>query len=290
VSPIKVSIGVCVKNSASIIKDAIESIIDQDYPPEFMETIFVDDGSKDGTLSVIRSYFPRMPMNCKIFHHEWQGLGYSRNVVVHNAAGEYIIWVDGDMSLAKDFVRKQVKFMDENPAVAIGKGRYGILPQISLAAFLENVEALVQLLDNNKKIDKPLGTGGSIYRVEAIRNVGGFDVNLKGAGEDIDAEHKLSASGWLLETTPAEFYEKRRNSWKGLWNEYYWHGAGGRKIIRKISPQTMLSRTFPPTILLTVILRSCSGYKLTAKKSVFLLPLQWIFKRTAWVLGFALNK
>jgi glycosyltransferase involved in cell wall biosynthesis len=39
----KVSIGVCVRNSVATLREAIESIICQDYPHEFMEVIFVDE-------------------------------------------------------------------------------------------------------------------------------------------------------------------------------------------------------------------------------------------------------
>jgi hypothetical protein len=37
---------------------------------------------------------------------------------------------------------------------------------------------------------------------------------------------------------------------------------------------------------LAIVNRSCKGYSLTHRKVVFLLPLEWIFKRTAWLLGF----
>jgi glycosyltransferase involved in cell wall biosynthesis len=55
----KVTIGVCVRNSAATLRDAIDSIIYKDYPHEHMEVIFVDDGSEDETLSIVKSYVPK---------------------------------------------------------------------------------------------------------------------------------------------------------------------------------------------------------------------------------------
>jgi glycosyltransferase involved in cell wall biosynthesis len=285
----KVTIGICVKNSEAWLKDAIESVIEQDFPHGLTEVIFVDDGSKDKTLSIINSFVPKLDIQVKVFHHEWRGLGPSRNVVVNNADAEYILWVDGDMVLSKDFVRKQVAFMDRNPDVGIAKGRYGIY-NTSFVAYLENIDAIVKFINSEQKpLSHPLGTGGSIYRTEAIKKVGGFDERIKGVGEDMDAEYRIKEAGWSLRMTSAEFYEVRRKNWKGLWNEYFWHGSGGRIIFNKVYPSSMLYKMFPPTTILIVISRSCKAYRLTHKKIVFLLPLQWIFKRIAWCFGFTMS-
>jgi glycosyltransferase involved in cell wall biosynthesis len=286
---VRVTIGICVKNGAGLIENAINSVIDQDYPHELMEVIFVDDGSNDRTLSIINNFVPRMNIKSSVFYHKWKGLGYTRNVVVHNAHGEYIIWLDHDDTLSKDFVRKQVEFMDKNPLVAIGKGRNGIFATTSLVGYLENVEDLLELLENKSKmLYKSLGTGGSIYRLEQVRKVGGFNDKITGVGEDLDVEHKIKADGWLLEITEAEFYESvsPRDNWKKLWKKYYWYGSGNRQVFDKIDPHVMLYRMFPPTILLTIVMRSCGAYKLTLKKVVFLLPIEWVFKRIAWIVGF----
>ena len=285
----EVTIGVCVRNGENSITDAVDSILDQDFPHELMEVIFVDDGSEDKTLSIIKSYVPKIDMKVKVFHHEWKGLGYARNVVVANANGEYIIWVDCDMILLEDFVRKQVEFMDRNPDVGIGKGRYGMYDETSLVAYLENIEAIVEFLDSEQKaLSKPLGTGGCIYRIKAIRQVGGFNEKVKGAWEDVEAEHRIRKAGWLLKITPAEFYEMRGKSWKALWDEYFWHGSGGR-FVRKIEPSSILYRMFPPVGILTELLRSFNAYNLVHRKVVFLLPFHWIFKRIAWSLGLAVG-
>jgi len=276
-----------VRNSEDLIKEAIDSVINQDYPHEIMEVIFVDDGSEDKTLSIIESYVPKMDMFTKVFHQEWKGLGPARNVIVNNAGGKYIVWVDGDMVLSKDFVRKQVVFMEKKPSVGIGKGRYGMYVQANLLETLENMEFVATNFRRRGKTDStPLGTGGSIYRVEAIRQVGGFDQNITGSGEDMDAEYMIRAAGWLLDITSAVFYERRRKTWKSLWNEYFWHGRSGSYLLGKSRPIVSLYKFWPPVAFTIEFSRIAKAYKLTRRKTAFLLPLHYTFKRTAWLLGF----
>jgi glycosyltransferase involved in cell wall biosynthesis len=261
----------------------------QDYPHELMEVIFVDDGSEDKTLSIINEYAAKMDMKVKIFHHNWHGLGFTRNVVVNNASGKYIIWVDGDMILPRNHVRYQVEFMEKNLEVGIGKARYGIYNTDSLAALLENLNAVIEFCHNEPKPStyKPLGTGGSIYRVKTVQEIGGFNENIKGVGEDMDLEFEVRNAGWILAVTPALFYEIRRENWRDLWNEYFWHGRGGKFVFDQIkkSPK-VLYKMFPPLAILTLIAYSISAYKLVHRQIAFLLPFHWIFKRIAWLAGF----
>ena len=287
----KVTIGLCVRDGETQVQEAIKSIIDQDFPHEFMEAIFVDDGSSDKTLSILNSYLPRMDMETTIFHHEWKGLGYSRNVVVDNAKSEYIVWVDCDMRLSKDFVRKHVEFMKNNPKVGIGKGKYGLYNVASLVGILENMYSVTNDLRDGKEITASFGTGGSIYRVKSIRQVGGFEPRIRRGGEDTDAEHRLSEAGWLLCKTQGVFYEMGRKTWKGIWREYFGRGYDGNYVARKNGVYAMsgLLKMFPPAAILDEVLRSFVAYKLTNRKDVFLLPFHWAFKRTAWCLGFAVG-
>ena len=283
-----VTIGVCVRNCESTLKQAIQSVIDQDYPHEFMEVIFVDDGSEDRTLSVIQHYVERMDMLTEVYSDEWKGLGPARNVVVDNATGDYILWVDGDMILPEDHVRKQVEFMEKNRRVGIAKGRYGNLSGGGLVGFLEN--AAFQAVDSKfpgKVTSRVLGTGGSIYRAEAIRQVGGFDNEMTGVGEDADAEHRVKNGGWLLyRATPAVFYERRRETWKALWNENFWHGCGAYDLYQKSSDTVDLLKMSPLGGFVAGVWYSIIAYKSIFKKRVFLLPIEYTFKRTAWFFGF----
>jgi glycosyltransferase involved in cell wall biosynthesis len=284
----KVTIGICVKNGSKVIREAIDSILKQDYPHELMEVIFVDDGSKDGTLSIINKRVPDMDIKTQVFHHEWRGLGFSRNVIVKNASGDYIVWVDSDMELPADHVRKQVEFMQQNPKVGIAKAKYGLIKGENLVSFLENISyAAVDRMYGGRPTSRPIGTGGSIYRVESIRQANGFDDKLQGVGEDMDAESRVSQAGWLLYLgSPAVFYERRRQSWRSLYSECFWHGYGGYFIFRKSGGAVSLFKLTPLAGFVVGAWYSTVGYRVFPGKAVFLLPLQYTLKRTAWCLGF----
>jgi len=283
-SKVKVTIGVCVRNCEKTIKEAIESIIKQDFPHELIEVIFVDDGSEDKTLAIINSYVSKMNMKVKVFHHEWKGLGATRNVVIKNSAADYIVWVDGDMILRGDYVRKQVEFMEQNEKVAIARGLFRGLPQKSLIATLENLEwtAINFLSMHQEEIKRMLHfCGGSIYRIKAIKEVGGFDEHIKGAGEDEEIEDRLRKAGWLVtDGARVMFYEKRKNTLKDLWRQYFWYGYSKRYSFVKKSKNLNYSS------LLLHFSYSKAAYKLTGRKIAFLLPLQYCFKVIASSFGF----
>lgn len=281
-----VTLGVCVKDCASTLPEVIKSIIAQDYPHELMEVIFVDDGSKDETLSIIKHYVPKMNMKVRIFHHEWKGLGPSRNVVVKNSCGKYIIWVDGDMILPKDHVQKQVTFMEQNPKVGIGKARYGFLLEDSVVAFLENIPFVVYDSKDGTLDLKLPGTGGAIFRVEALRKVGSFNERLVGVGEDQDVAYRIKAAGWHIKRTSAYFYERRVKSWLNLWCKYFWYGYGNYCLYRKNRRIFSLFRMNPLAGFIAGVLYVKDAYMLTRRKSVFLLPFHYAFKLAAWCCGF----
>lgn len=282
---IKVTIGLCVKNSEATIKDAVNSIITQDYPIEQIELLIVDGSSKDKTIQIIKDTLIHTQLQTKIFS-ENQGLGKARQTVVTNAQGDYVVWVDGDMILPRDFIRRQVDFMETNPEAGIGKAKYSVNPKEKLVVSLENIEFLINYNQGGQTDLKYLGTSGCIYRLEAIRKAGGFDENFKGVGEDMDAEYRIRSNGWKLYITDAFFYEQRRDSWQGLWKEYFWHGYGFNSLLKKNREMVNVYKILPPVAIFIELMRIPTAYRLTHKKAAVLLPFHYLFKRIAWFLGF----
>ena len=97
------------------------------------------------------------------------------DIVVANAEGDFILWVDGDMTISSDFVRKLVGFMDQHCEAGIAKGKQALKPGANLLATLETYARAASRMVNYKSKTaslKTLGTGGAIYRIEALREAG----------------------------------------------------------------------------------------------------------------------
>jgi glycosyltransferase involved in cell wall biosynthesis len=286
-----ITVGVCVRNCQNYIKDAINSISQQDFPHQLMELVFVDDGSKDGTLSIIEESLSEIDIPAKVIRSSWKGVGHARNLVIANATGDYILWVDGDMILAKDFMSRLVVFIKENPNVGIVKGKQSIKECGNFLSTLEaQSRAASRMINYQSKSSrcKALGTGGAIYRVAAIRQVGGFDDNLKGYGEDLDIEIRIRDAGWSLHAIEAEFvdYERNKLTFNGLWRKYWLRGYYSHYFYHKNTGLLKHSRMFPLAAFIAGFLQSRKLFRLTRKKIVFLMPFEHFFKTFAWYVGY----
>lgn len=284
-----VTVGMCVKNGSETIKTAVQSLCCQTFPPKATELIIVDGNSRDCTLQIIKNNLTVDFGNIQIYQ-ENSGLGIARQMVVQRASGKYIVWLDADMSLATDYLQNQVQFMEQHPEVGIAGGRYGVHIGHGLAADLENiVYAVDSVFEQRAKASKfgylP-GAEGAIYRVAAVRAVGGFDTSINGAAEDTEMAYRVRANGWQLATTQEKFTESTRASWQSLWNQYVWYGRGGHYIFHKDPASLSLIKMSPLGGFLAGILRSPGAYLLTHNKSFFLLPVHYTYKRLAWFCGF----
>ena len=86
-------------NSEKYISTCIKSVLSQNYSAKKYEIIIVNDGSKDGTLSICNK-FGKKNKAIKILNNNKNfGVSYSRNLGIKYASGRYIIFLDSDDEL-----------------------------------------------------------------------------------------------------------------------------------------------------------------------------------------------
>lgn len=104
-----VSVIICVYNGAAFLANAIDCVINQDYPN--IELIVIDDGSHDSSAELAESYQQVMLVS----HSDNRGLPSARNTGIQSASGEYIAFLDADDQWSEIKISTQVKFHKEHP-------------------------------------------------------------------------------------------------------------------------------------------------------------------------------
>lgn len=112
------SVIVTTYNWPQALKLVLEALAAQVVP--HMEVIVADDGSGQETKVMIESM--RKVFSCPL-HHVWQeDNGFQaakiRNKAIAQAAGEYIIFIDGDCIIAKNFIQHHLSLKQKNCFVA----------------------------------------------------------------------------------------------------------------------------------------------------------------------------
>jgi glycosyltransferase involved in cell wall biosynthesis len=277
----KVTVGIVVKNSESTIGEALASLSRQNYPKELLEIVAIDNRSVDSTPLKMRRFAESSPHKMKILT-AGPGLGLARQIAVDNASGKYIVWIDGDMTVPENHIMDQVTFLENQSRTAIAKGK----EIASIHNVVSKIESYRPLLQEFRRRDFSIGTGGATFLVRVLRGVGNFDPLIRGAGEDVDVVRRIQAAGWSTAITPAIFYHKLKTSWRGLWKQYFWYGYGMHFIRHKYKGVISTIPYFPIFSLALGYVHCFIVFRKTREKTAFLLPLQYIFKRTAWLMGY----
>ena len=105
-----VSIIVPAYNCEKTITKCLNSINEQDY--ECVEIIVINDGSEDSTGMIIKKYCKNPKF--KIMNKSNEGVSATRNLGVKEAKGDYIIFIDADDYIEKNFVSTLVKMQNVN--------------------------------------------------------------------------------------------------------------------------------------------------------------------------------
>jgi len=188
-----VSVVVIMKDNITTIEKCIQSLINQEYPKELMEILFVDGHSSDGTDEIIKKYAKAFPF-IQLYYENVGTMGYARNVGIVNSRGEIILFTDADAFPEKMWIRKIVNTFLNNPEIAIIGG----------LDILVNADETQKVINSWRRLRKSFGikaipkikTVNFAIRRHILFKVGGFDERLSHADEsDLSARVYLTIKG-----------------------------------------------------------------------------------------------
>jgi GT2 family glycosyltransferase len=244
----------------------------------------VDGCSSDNTMKIIREKLEGSGVKSVFANDGGRGLSVARQMIVDSCSSKYIVWVDGDNVLPPNFLKAQVEYL-ENANLKTGSCAVKPIPLGKrLVARLQGYQWIIWA-SNWKEDDSIMGKTamqGTICRVDAIRDVGGFDCTIKGAGEDIELFIRMKDAGWGIGVNKqTRIYHNMRDTWSGLWKESVWQGYANHYFTAKHTHfYPSLGRRAYLEILGCVKLTLIS-FKLTKDLGCILMPLLF----SLWWLG-----
>jgi glycosyltransferase involved in cell wall biosynthesis len=197
----KVSVIIPCYNAGRYIEDAVESVLAQTF--EDFEIIITDDGSTDPmTIELLRDY--KRPRT-RVLHTENGGPSHARNVGIREARGRYMLPLDADDMIGKEYLQKAVEILDNDPSIGIvyceaeffcdhdsSRTRWDLPPYS-----LENL--LVRVIIHNS----------SFFRRSDWERTGGYDEAMIHGDEDYDFWLRLVETGVGVHKLPEVLYYHR---------------------------------------------------------------------------------
>jgi len=199
---IKISICIASYNQQEFLSDSIESCLTQTVKPH--EILICNDGSTDHSLAIAKSYEIQ---GVKVIDQVNKGLPATRNTLLMNAIGDYILYLDSDDMLMETCIEKIIKVIKETNADIVAP---------SFKCFgVQNNEVI---LGENIKLEE-FWTGNRIAYFSATRRsklleIGGYSPRMTWGYEDYALWFDLLKRGAVLKTIPEPLvmYRTRANS------------------------------------------------------------------------------
>ena len=107
-------------NTRDLLRDCLESILDDLAHKIEFEIIVVDNASADGSAAMVRDDFPDVRL---IENDENAGFVRANNQAVKLASGQYILLLNSDTKMLGSGAEEILQYLDDNPKVGIATGK-----------------------------------------------------------------------------------------------------------------------------------------------------------------------
>jgi glycosyltransferase involved in cell wall biosynthesis len=132
----KISIIMPTYNGEKYLRKAIDTSLSQTY--KNIELVIVNDGSKDQTAEIIKSYSDE---RIKYIKHEVNsGLPKALNTGFNNASGEYLTWTSDDNFYAPEAIEVLSNFLVDHPEIDFVYSNYYLIDENDVVSGIKEVE------------------------------------------------------------------------------------------------------------------------------------------------------
>lgn len=196
-------------NGLKLLTDCLKTLAKISYPN--IELIVVDNGSTDGSVAFVKKQYPKAKIvQCKT------NLGFAKanNLGVDKATGEYILFLNNDTKVPKNFLEPLVEALDTNPAWGLVQPKI-VLPNgqkiDSVGSYLTDSGFLYHFGYYKSPEDKLFKKQRPIYsakgacmlaRHDLLKKIGVFDESFFAYFEETDLCHKVWLSGYQVWYVP----------------------------------------------------------------------------------------
>ena len=209
-------------NASRDVEELVEALDRQRHPAferqsGWLEAVFVDDASRDGTAETARRALAARggPPHVRLVVHETNlGLARTLNELIAAARTPFVLTCHLDCRFGRDdYAAAMLGLMERRPEAAAITGQ-PVLPPASTLSFAEKLNVVANLMDvlpvDAKEELVPVGFAEGrcdVFRVEALRAVGGYDTHLRVSGEDQVLAARLREKGFTIYQAPQLTYE-----------------------------------------------------------------------------------
>jgi glycosyltransferase involved in cell wall biosynthesis len=256
-----ISVIICTRNRAALLKRAIQSVVDQDVARDVFELVVVDNASSDATPDVASSFQDRLAL--RYVREERIGLCVARNTGWRAAGGRYVAFFDDD-AIAKPGWLRSIKatFERSGPSIGVIGGRVDPIWEASRPGWLADDIAgsltIVHWGDDEKVIrdirrEWLVGANMALPK-HLLSDIGGFHPWLDRVGNnllssgDVFLQKEVMRRGYDCLYVPAIAIEHlvpaSRLTQKWFLRRFFWQGVSDAvmQLIERVpSPRQRLS-------------------------------------------------
>jgi GT2 family glycosyltransferase len=221
-----VSVVVVNLNGRHLLAECLDALAAQDYAPDLVETILVDNGSIDDSVAFVRDAYPAVRIV-----EAGRNLGFAggNNLGAHTATGECLALINNDAQADRHWLSAMAQVLDSEPEVACVGAKIldqagetidfvGTALNLYGRAFQldEAMPVAPGYYDQVRELLAPCG-GAMMIRRELFLEVGGFDEDYVAYYEDVDLGWRLWIYGYKVLFAPdAIVYHRKHQTGEGF--------------------------------------------------------------------------